>query len=72
MAIIVRKNKAAVQAAKPITLSSVMTFSNTFDPTDSIKPAIEIKIGVDGHATNKDGSALGILDLGVQGEHHVK
>ena len=72
MAIIVRKNKAAVQAAKPITLSSVMTFSNTFDPTDSIKPAIEIKISVDGHATNKDGSALGILDLGVQGEHHVK
>ena len=72
MAIIVRKNKAAVQAAKPITLSSVMTFSNTFDPTDSIKPAIEIKIGVDGHATNKDGSALGTLDLGVQGEHHVK
>ena len=72
MAIIVRKNKAAVQAAKPITLSSVMTFSNTFDPTDSIKPAIEIKIGVDGHATNKDGSALGMLDLGVQGEHHVK
>ena len=72
MAIIVRKNKAAVQAAKPITLSSVMTFSNTFDPTDSIKPAIEIKIGVDGHATNKDGSALGILDLGVQGEHYVK
>ena len=72
MAIIVRKNKAAVQAAKPITLSSVMTFSNTFDPTDSIKPAIEIKIGVDGHATNKDGSSLGILDLGVQGEHHVK
>lgn len=72
MAIIVRKNKAAVQAAKPITLSSVMTFSNTFDPTESIKPAIEIKIGVDGHATNKDGSALGMLDLGVQGEHHVK
>jgi len=72
MAIIVRKNKVAVQAAKPIALSSVMTFSNTFDPTDSIKPAIEIKIGVDGHATNKDGSALGILDLGVQGEHHVK
>lgn len=72
MAIIVRKNKAAVQAAQPITLSSVMTFSNTFDPTDSIKPAIEIKIGVDGHATNKDGSALGTLDLGVQGEHHVK
>lgn len=72
MAIIVRKNKATVSAAQPMTLSRVMSFTRTFNPTDSIKPLIEIKIGVDGHATHKDGTSLGTLDLGVQGEHHVK
>lgn len=72
MAIIVRKNKATVSAAQPMTLSRVMSFTRTFNPTDSIKPLIEIKIGVDGHATHKDGTPLGTLDLGVQGEHHVK
>ena len=72
MAIIVRKTRAAEAAAQTMTLSSVMSFTRTFNPTDSIKPLIEIKIGVDGHATHKDGTPLGTLDLGVQGEHHVK
>ena len=72
MAIIVRKNKVTEQIAQPIALSRVMSFTRTFNPTDSIKPLIEIKIGIDGHATHKDGTPLGTLDLGVQGEHHVK
>lgn len=74
MAIIIRKNKTAVQKIQPKTLSQVMTFSanGNFNPSDSIKPPIEIKIGIDGHATNMDGTPLGTLDLGVQGEHRVK
>lgn len=72
MAIIIRKNKATEAVAQPMTLSRVMSFTRIFNPTDSIKPLIEIKIGIDGHATHKDGTPLGTLDLGVQGEHHVK
>lgn len=72
MAIIIRKNRAVEENAQPITLSRVMSFTRTFNPTDSIKPLIEIKIGIDGHATHKDGTPLGTLDLGVQGEHRVK
>ena len=72
MAIIIRKNKAIEAVAQPMTLSRVMSFTRIFNPTDSIKPLIEIKIGIDGHATHKDGTPLGTLDLGVQGEHHVK
>lgn len=72
MAIIIRKNKATEAVAQPMTLSRVMSFTRIFNPTDSIKPLIEIKIGIDGRATHKDGTPLGTLDLGVQGEHHVK
>lgn len=74
MAIIIRKNKAATMNANvaPLTLANVMTFSAAFNTDSSIKNPIYIKIGVDGNATNEDGSALGLLDLGVQGEHKVK
>lgn len=72
MAIIIRKNKATKAVAQPMNLSRVMSFTKTFNPANSIKPLIKIKIGVDGHATHMDGTPLGTLDLGVQGEHHVK
>ena len=72
MAIIIRKNKATKTVAQPMNLSRVMSFTKTFNPANSIKPLIKIKIGVDGHATHMDGTPLGTLDLGVQGEHHVK
>ena len=46
MAIIIRKNKATEAVAQPMTLSRVMSFTRVFNPTDSIKPLIEIKIGI--------------------------